>query len=97
MEKLQKIDGLKIIGPLDPKARTGLVSFYFDDIHAHDIASVLNSVGVAVRSGHHCVMPYHVAHGIVASVRASYYVYNDTADLDLLLQGIEKAVKVFKK
>ncbi|GIW69357.1 MAG: cysteine desulfurase [Patescibacteria group bacterium] len=94
IEKLQSVEGIKIIGPKDPVKRTGLVSFYSEKVHAHDIASVLNSSGVAVRSGHHCAMPLHTELGIAATVRASYYIYNDHSDIDKLVEGVKKALKM---
>ncbi len=94
IEKLTSIEGIKIIGPSDPEKRTGLVSFYSEKVHAHDIASVLNSSGVAVRSGHHCAMPLHKEMGLPATVRASYYIYNDLSDIDKLAEGVEKALKI---
>lgn len=94
VEKLNSIEGIKIIGPVDPEKRTGLVSFYSEKVHAHDIASVLNSSGVAVRSGHHCAMPLHKEMGLPATVRASYYIYNDLSDIDKLAEGVEKALKM---
>lgn len=94
LKKLGDVEGVKIIGPKNPEDRTGLVSFYSEKVHAHDIASVLNTVGVAVRSGHHCAMPLHKDLGIPATVRASYYIYNDTADIDKLVEGVTKALKM---
>jgi cysteine desulfurase/selenocysteine lyase len=94
LEKIRGIEGIEILGPTNPSERTGLVSFYSPIIHAHDIASVLNSMGVAVRSGHHCAMPLHKELNIPATVRASYYIYNDTSDIDKLIEGVEKALKM---
>jgi len=92
IEKLTAIEGIKILGPLDPGKRTGLISFYSEKVHAHDIASVLNSSGVAVRSGHHCAMPLHKELGLPATVRASYYIYNAFSDIDKLAEGVKKAL-----
>lgn len=94
LDKLQNVDGLKILGPLKAKKRTGLISFVIDGMHPHDIASVINTEGVAVRSGHHCAMPLHKLYNIPASTRASFYIYNDQQDIDLLIKGIEKARKI---
>jgi len=93
MERLREIDGLTLLGPKEPEKRTGLISFTVKGIHSHDLASVLSAVGVAVRSGHHCTMPYHKKHGIAASTRASFYLYNDKEDVDALIDGIKEAVK----
>lgn len=93
-EKLSKIDGLNILGPLNSKDRTGLISFTINGIHAHDISAVLNTVGVAVRSGHHCTMPLHNHLKIPASTRASFYFYNTIHDIDALVKGIEHSIKI---
>jgi cysteine desulfurase / selenocysteine lyase len=94
LEKLSMVGGISIFGPKDPQKRTGLIAFTIDGIHAHDIASVLSSEGVAVRSGHHCTMPLHKSLEIPASVRASYYLYNTSEEIDVLVKGIEKAKKI---
>jgi cysteine desulfurase / selenocysteine lyase len=94
LAELTKVDGLKILGPEDPSKRTGLVSFCLQNIHPHDLSSVLDAEGVAVRSGHHCAMPLHIKMGINASTRASFYLYNDKADVDKLVKGIRKAQKI---
>jgi cysteine desulfurase / selenocysteine lyase len=94
IDKLTEVQGVTILGPKDPYARTGLVSFTVEGIHSHDIAAVLNSDGVAVRSGHHCTMPYHKKHNIAASTRASWYLYNTLNDIDSLVEGIKKAQKI---
>jgi cysteine desulfurase / selenocysteine lyase len=92
--KLKSIDGLRILGSDSPTDRTGLVAFTIKNLHPHDIASILNTEGVAVRSGHHCAHPLHQKMAITASVRASYYLYNSTADIDTLVEGIAKAQKI---
>jgi cysteine desulfurase / selenocysteine lyase len=94
LEKLGDIKQVHILGPLDPQKRTGLVTFWVDKVHAHDVASVLNSMGVAVRSGHHCTMPLHKKLGLAATTRASYYLYNTKEDIDKLVEGVNKAIKI---
>jgi len=94
LEKLSEIKDLKVLGPKDPSIRTGLVSFVIGDLHPHDIATILNSEGVAVRSGQHCTMPLHDSLKIPATTRASYYVYNTKEDIDALVDGINEAIKV---
>ncbi len=96
LEKLREIANLEIIGLKDPLQRTGLVSFVIEGFHAHDIAAILNTEGVAVRSGHHCAMPLHTKLDIPASTRASYYIYNTKKDLDKLVSGIKKAIEILK-
>lgn len=94
LEEMERIDGLKILGPMDVDKRTGLISFTVGNLHGHDIAAVLNTKGIAVRSGHHCTMPLHKKMGIPASVRASFYVYNTKEDIDKLVNGIKYAIKI---
>ncbi|NCN82696.1 MAG: SufS family cysteine desulfurase [Candidatus Pacebacteria bacterium] len=100
LEKLSAIPELEIIGPQDFSEsevdRVGSVAFIYKGVHAHDVAQVLDSVGVAVRSGHHCTMPLHEQFGWVASVRASCNIYNTTADIDALVTGLAKVRQVFK-
>ena len=96
LKKLPEISGLTILGPKNPKDRTGLISFTVEGLHGHDIASVLNSCGVAVRSGHHCAQPLHKNLNIPASTRASYYLYNNKEDIDVLYEGILKAIELLK-
>jgi cysteine desulfurase/selenocysteine lyase len=93
-ERLAAIDGIHLHGP--PVAqRSGVVSFTFRDIHPHDLATVLDSEGVAVRAGHHCAQPLMRRLGLPATVRASFYVYNDEADVDALVAALETARTVF--
>ncbi|MDA1079101.1 MAG: SufS family cysteine desulfurase [bacterium] len=99
LDKLSAVPQLTIIGPQDFSEtevdRVGSVAFTYNGVHAHDVAQVLDSVGVAVRSGHHCTMPLHEQFGWTASVRASFNVYNTTADIDALVAGLAKVRQVF--
>ncbi len=88
-ERLLEIDGLKILGPA-PEHRAGLVSFTLPEPHAHDIAQLLDEQGIAVRAGHHCTWPLHDRLGITASTRASFYLYNTPAEVDLLVAVVAK-------
>jgi cysteine desulfurase / selenocysteine lyase len=88
-------DTLTIYGPRDVSIRGGAVSFLFDGIHAHDISQVLDEDGVCVRAGHHCAKPLMRQLGVPATSRASFYVYNDTADVDVLIEALAKAEKFF--
>ena len=92
--KLSAIDGLKIFGPMDATKKVGLVSFSLEGIHPHDIATVLNTHGIAVRAGQHCAIPLHNKLGIPATTRSSFYLYNTKADIDALIDGIKEAIKV---
>jgi len=94
--KLQEIEGLSVIGPKNPAKRTGLVSFVIKNLHAHDLAAVLDTKGVAVRSGFHCAMPLHHKLKVKASTRASYYLYNTKEDIDALVAGLKEAKEILK-
>lgn len=94
LKQLSRIKGLRIIGPKDANIRGGVLTFVFDQYHAHDVAQVLDSEGVAVRSGHHCTMPLHRRLGLVSSTRASLYIYNDKADIDRLIAALDKVKEV---
>jgi cysteine desulfurase/selenocysteine lyase len=88
-ERLREIDGLVILGP-SPDQRAGLVSFTLPQPHAHDVAQLLDQQGVAVRAGHHCTWPLHDRLGIAASTRASFYLYNTPAEVDLLVTVVRQ-------
>jgi cysteine desulfurase / selenocysteine lyase len=94
MARLSEIAGLRILGP-SSGWRSGLVSFTLGDIHPHDVAGALDSMGIAIRAGHHCAMPLHERFGIPASARASFYVYTSKAEIDALCSGLEKVVEYF--
>jgi cysteine desulfurase/selenocysteine lyase len=91
---LSEISGLTILGP-KAEERGGVISFTLADVHPHDVAQILDSEGIAVRAGHHCAMPLHQKLNLPASTRASFYLYNDEADIDALVMGINKVKKVF--
>ncbi|MDQ6643073.1 MAG: cysteine desulfurase [Chloroflexota bacterium] len=95
MEQLQAVAGLTIYGP-DADRRGGVISFTLGDIHPHDLASILDQeVGVAVRAGHHCAQPLMERLGLAATARASFYVYTIKEEIDTLVQGLQKAIKIF--
>jgi cysteine desulfurase / selenocysteine lyase len=93
--RLAQVPGLRILGP-SADHRGGLVTFTLVDIHPHDIAGALDSMGIAIRAGHHCAMPLHERFGIPASARASFYVYTTKAEIDALGEGLEKVVEYFR-
>jgi len=94
LKQLSRVKGLRLIGPSDSRVRGGVLTFIFDKYHAHDVAQVLDSEGVAVRSGHHCTMPLHRRLGLVSTTRASIYVYNDKTDIDRLVAALDKVKEV---
>lgn len=95
LSRLQEIKDVSLYGSRDPKVHSSVIAFNIGDIHAHDVAQVLDEEHVAVRAGHHCAMPLHDALGVSATVRASFYVYNTNADIDALVHGIERVKKIF--
>jgi cysteine desulfurase/selenocysteine lyase len=88
--------GMRIYGPPRLEDRSGVISFNFADVHAHDLASILDTEGVCVRAGHHCTMPLMEKMGWPATARASFYLYNTERDVDQLMDSLEVAAKVFK-
>ncbi len=92
-EQLEQIDGVTIYGP---KHRTGVVTFNVEGIHPHDLATVLDSEGIAIRAGHHCAQPLMRQLGVSATARASFYLYNSEEDIERLVKGIQKAKEFFK-
>ncbi len=94
-QRLLEIEGLHILGP-SPEYRAGLVSFTLPEPHAHDIAQLLDEQGIAVRAGHHCTWPLHDRLGIPASTRASFYLYNTPAEVDLLVEVVAKIRERFR-
>ena len=88
-------DRITIYGPRDVAVRGGAISFLFEGIHAHDISQVLDEDAVCVRAGHHCAKPLMRVLGVPATTRASFYVYNDEADADALVESLVKAEKFF--
>ncbi len=95
LEALQGLGGLTIYGPEDPTQRGGLVSFHDPLIHPHDLSTILDQFGVAVRAGHHCAQPLHRRLGVPATTRASFGIYNRRDEIDALVAGIREARKVF--
>jgi cysteine desulfurase/selenocysteine lyase len=92
-EALGEISALRIIGTAKEKA--GVLSFVFDQVHAHDVGTILDQEGVAVRAGHHCAMPVMQRFGVPATVRASFAFYNTIEEIDVLVRAIERVLKVF--
>jgi cysteine desulfurase/selenocysteine lyase len=88
--------GATIYGPKDVTARGAEISFWYRDIHPHDLAQILDQEGVAVRAGHHCAQILHRHLGIPATVRASFYVYNGRDDVDALIGALDKAAAIFR-
>jgi cysteine desulfurase/selenocysteine lyase len=95
LEKLGEIPDLKVYGPGDVSMRGGAVSFTLADVHPHDLATILDQYGVAVRAGHHCTKPLHRLLGVPATARASFYVYNVPGEVDALVAALHEARRLF--
>jgi len=93
--KVGAIKGVRLYGPKDLELRSGVVSFTVDNIHPHDLATVLDQDGVCIRAGHHCAQPLMRRLNVPATARASVYVYNDASDVEALVAGIERAKEMF--
>ncbi len=93
-DRLTEFDDVTIYGPPGDE-RGGLVAFNLDDVHAHDLSSILNDFGVAVRAGDHCTQPLHDELGANSSARASFYVYNTTDEIDALVEAVDEARQLF--
>ncbi len=96
LERLPHIPGLRLYGPTKRDARGGSLSFSLEGVHPHDIATILDGVGVAVRAGHHCTQPLHRYLDVQATTRASLYIYNLPEEIDRLVAGLERARKLFQ-
>jgi cysteine desulfurase / selenocysteine lyase len=96
LEGLQTVTGLQILGPTEMVERGGAVSFELEGIHPHDVSQVLDSLGVAVRAGHHCAKPAHARFGVQASTRASFYLYTTPAEIDVMVDALEQTKRFFK-
>lgn len=93
---LQAIDGLTIYGPQEASQRTGVIAFNLDNLHPHDLATALDMEGVAVRAGHHCAQPLMQWLNVVATARASFYLYNTSEDVQALVAAIQAAKEFFQ-
>lgn len=95
IEGLLQIKGLQIIGPTDLHMRGGVISFAIEGVHPHDLGQALDQYGIAVRTGHHCAWPLIKKFKVVATTRASLYLYNNTDDIEALINGVERARDYF--
>jgi cysteine desulfurase / selenocysteine lyase len=95
LDRLGRVEGLRLFGPRDARDRIAVFSFALDGVHPHDVATILDAEGIAVRAGHHCTQPLMRRLGVPATTRASCYVYNTPEDLDRLAEGLEKARRIF--
>jgi len=97
IERLSEVPGLHILGPADPELHGGLTTFVLDGIHPHDLATILDSEGIAVRAGHHCAMPLHLKLDLPATTRASFYIYTLREEIDALVKALYKAKQLMTR
>ena len=94
MQKLGTLKGIEIYGPRDAKERGGVISFNIKGLHPHDLGQILNESGIAIRAGHHCCQPLMKDLGVMGTARASFYIYNTKAEVDVLAAALCEADKV---
>ncbi|MBW8349897.1 cysteine desulfurase [Bacillus sp. IITD106] len=95
LEKMSSIEGLTIYGPKEAEKRAGVITFNLEDVHPHDVATVLDSEGIAIRAGHHCAQPLMKWLNVSSTARASFYLYNTEQDIDRLAHGLVKTKEYF--
>ncbi len=95
LRRLGDVPGVSIFGPPEAERRGGVISFDLEGVHPHDIGQVLDSHAVAIRTGHHCAQPVMTALNVPATARASFYIYNTTAEVDALATAVEEAARFF--
>ena len=93
--RLAEVPGFQALGPADLSERSGVISFTLGDAHPHDIATILDSEGIAVRAGHHCAQLVMKRFGVAATARASFSFYNTTEDVDRLVAGLAVVRQIF--
>lgn len=91
LQQLKQMKDLLIFGPMDPSIRGGVIGFNFIDVHAHDVGTILDQDGVAIRAGHHCCQPLMTWLSVPATARASFYIYNTKEEVDVLVQSLARA------
>ena len=95
LNAFKELDEVRVFGPSDVRVRGGIVSFYSDAVHPHDLGTILDRDGIAIRAGHHCAMPLVRSLNVVATARASFYVYNYEDEVDILITSLKKALRYF--
>jgi cysteine desulfurase/selenocysteine lyase len=96
LERMREMPEMKLYGP-EAQARGGVVSFNLPGIHPHDMASILDQHGVAIRGGHHCAMPLMQVLGVNGTCRASLYIYNTVDEIDILIEAIGEARRILRR
>ena len=96
LDAFKELEEIEVYGPQDPTIRGGIITFNSTEIHPHDMGTVLDRRGIAIRTGHHCTMPLVRSLGVPATARASFYLYNDKHDIDELVDGVKEALRYFR-
>ncbi|MEM3089878.1 MAG: cysteine desulfurase [Candidatus Nitrosotenuis sp.] len=96
LEKLSQVKGMKLYGTSDITKRGGVISFNLGDIHPHDLATIIDEDGIAIRSGHHCAQVLMERLDVAATSRASFYIYNTKEEVDALVRSLHRAARLFK-
>ena len=96
LEQMEKVPGITLYGTKEPKKRGGVVSFNFNDVHPHDVGTIIDKDGVAIRSGHHCAQVLMEKLNVAATNRASFYIYTTKEEIDALIAALQNVAKVFK-
>ncbi len=95
--RFAELELISVMGPLESEDRGGIISFTHDTIHPHDLGTALDRMGIAIRTGHHCAMPLVRSYDVVAAARASFYIYNTKAEVDILIDGLKQTEEYFLK
>jgi len=95
LNAFQELEDVDVFGPKDPARQGGIISFHHSEVHPHDLGTLLDRQGIAVRTGHHCTMPLMRTLGVAATTRASFYVYNSEDEVDMLVDGVQEALRYF--
>jgi cysteine desulfurase/selenocysteine lyase len=96
LDEMKKVPGITLYGTKEPEKRGGVVSFNFNDVHPHDVGTIIDKEGVAIRSGHHCAQVLMEKLNVAATNRASFYIYNTKEEIDVLISSLQHVAKVFK-
>ena len=95
IDRLTSLEGMHLYGPADPEQRGAVTAFNYLDVHAHDLSTIVDGHGIAIRAGHHCAQPLMRTLNVPATARASYYIYNQRQEIDVLIDGLRDAARMF--
>jgi cysteine desulfurase/selenocysteine lyase len=95
LDSFKQFEEIEVLGPGDVNIRGGIIPFHHPDVHPHDLGTVLDRRGIAIRTGHHCTMPLMKNLGLIATARASFYLYNTMDEVDMLVEGLQETLRYF--